>query len=839
MPRKALVSKEDAVRTIEKFIEHFRTDELPKFTSQVWVDMSKDLNDKWSSHGVYIAVRENRRGILSEARKNQGIIMPEEEENDNALPSSTSGSSVPKLKKKPDIESQVKAHLKSLKSWLYLTLDGDTWNKVKPRITYKYGERQDTYVTASPTNWTEAIFAAFAKEFHFPCAYILKRAKIHDSRDSLHYMEIYAECKSRKCSNRFLGFVDKEPWYGEPLDIKIKTWDTSLDEHEIVHRPIQAVKRRRVEDDDTEIEETPEVENNRNKRAAKKIWSECTTKMEEQQQQQHRHPHPHPHHHHHHHHHKDEPGREFEMDDPEVGDLAASIKELMTMPEYHESIQQIGLVPFSVIYTTPRQMHVYNEYCNAEASSSIKIEMKKDIVRKIMQGNASDTRDVYLLSMILKLDVNSFMAYQMISEKIDYPLVMYWLGSWFENGARKPREAISNYCRVFLSAMCLAFNGFSLESYIHKQFAAVSGVESSDYQWPKSSSSPTRTSIRVDLRNLRSIVSHWRCFEKVNHPCIREFYIRCVDLMIEAKTFDEFTQLLSLTIVVAFNAREDAVLETMKLTPRMSRKKLEAIIAKNPQAAHDIAAFEGDNHPANDEPVLEDVFVDTDQLRPVTNWLEGLVKQAKSLKTQGSELNAFYLPEFAENLVSIALDFPLWTKFTASSLVQDDTCTRHVDQYFQDWQPRILAAVPAPQQFPIRADHFVKAHLDEINEAAANVQSVLTDVGLEPVIADAKTNIKHPATNVQVTMLRTKDSATSATSAASEYHIFDIVKSNTSDNDIVDEPPESKPSQIELNQNAKKKPATNRDNILSACIVETDELGVCHRRNISLDFSEL
>lgn len=80
MPRKSRVPKEEAIRILEKYIEHFKTSALPKYISNVWVEISKELNLKWSAHDVYIAVRENRRSILSTARLNKGIVVLNDED---------------------------------------------------------------------------------------------------------------------------------------------------------------------------------------------------------------------------------------------------------------------------------------------------------------------------------------------------------------------------------------------------------------------------------------------------------------------------------------------------------------------------------------------------------------------------------------------------------------------------------------------------------------------------------------------------------------------------------------------------------------------------------------
>lgn len=70
MPRQALVTVDHAVSVIEKFIQNFTTDQLPSYSSEIWVEMSRELQNLWKPSAVYTNVRENRRNILSIARDN-------------------------------------------------------------------------------------------------------------------------------------------------------------------------------------------------------------------------------------------------------------------------------------------------------------------------------------------------------------------------------------------------------------------------------------------------------------------------------------------------------------------------------------------------------------------------------------------------------------------------------------------------------------------------------------------------------------------------------------------------------------------------------------------------
>lgn len=70
MGRPPNVTKKEAVALIAKYMEHFRTNKFPEYSSVVWRRMSKDTGGRWQPRSVYNHVRENKRGDLTEARRN-------------------------------------------------------------------------------------------------------------------------------------------------------------------------------------------------------------------------------------------------------------------------------------------------------------------------------------------------------------------------------------------------------------------------------------------------------------------------------------------------------------------------------------------------------------------------------------------------------------------------------------------------------------------------------------------------------------------------------------------------------------------------------------------------
>lgn len=114
------------------------------------------------------------------------------------------------------------------------------------------------------------------------------------------------------------------------------------------------------------------------------------------------------------------------------------------------------------------------------------------------------------------------------------------------------------------------------------------------------------------------------------------------------------------------------------------------------------------------------------ELSTLSAWSEEIVRKSKSVIKEGSELNPFYLPKFAEGLMELVLEFPLWSKVVLPNIVGHSS-TSSVEGYFNDLKHRILGGNPLIKRLPMRADRFLKAHLQDIMGAVISFESSLTN----------------------------------------------------------------------------------------------------------------
>lgn len=170
MPRVAMVSVDEAVQILIKFVDHFKDAHFPPFSSPVWKLMSNACDNKWSPALVYTNIVQNRRQIVTIMRDKLGIVLdtnyntPDISLNDPKLD----------LTIRPSVSDENDPDYKTSPTFV-LILDNEIWQYVGP-VLQQY---ERSYQILEPHVWTDLLFDEFFKQFRLPCAFIFKRAKIY------------------------------------------------------------------------------------------------------------------------------------------------------------------------------------------------------------------------------------------------------------------------------------------------------------------------------------------------------------------------------------------------------------------------------------------------------------------------------------------------------------------------------------------------------------------------------------------------------------------------------------------------------------------------------------
>lgn len=208
--------------------------------------MSIELNGKWTAHDVYVAVREDRRGIVTKARDELGIVVNSKNKDvcdTKYIDYSNNDSAI-----SDGIDSADFNNNTCLAPLLEfdLNLEEEEWDAMKPNAPVQYG-RQKKYILTKGV-WTNIISIALWKH-KFPCAFVFKRADVHLTPDeSLYSLKIQGSCKSKICGNKIDIYGEKHI-NDNGLHLRVKTCDVRNIFHETVKRPLNGRLRSKVQDD--------------------------------------------------------------------------------------------------------------------------------------------------------------------------------------------------------------------------------------------------------------------------------------------------------------------------------------------------------------------------------------------------------------------------------------------------------------------------------------------------------------------------------------------------------------------------------------------------------------
>jgi len=344
MPRKSAVPPKESIQVIKK--QYFETEPLSSWSAKVWKEMSA-LGGRWTSAACYTNVRNDRNSILSIARQEMGVIvLPKNDLNNNSnLLDSTVNTTKSDSNESNNNESYFKLpdDVEELDTF-DLILTEQQWNEIKPDI--KQNAKDNSKLKLKPGIWTNEIAISFFQQYRLPCAFIFKRATVTFQNDTIFTIKIIGLCKSKKCRNIFRGYAEKQIGV-EGLTIKIKTRDTRTENHEVIKRPLNGQWRKKLQKD-LKVEKSSVWR----KRRAKDIMRPCEAEPPILP--------------------KDNILRQayYEGINEKLGiqmndcqDLIGIIEKMSLKAEYIGLIQDIGLRPFHVFYSTRAQLHAYKEYC--------------------------------------------------------------------------------------------------------------------------------------------------------------------------------------------------------------------------------------------------------------------------------------------------------------------------------------------------------------------------------------------------------------------------------------------------------------------------------------------
>uniref|UniRef100_A0A0C9QYG9 NOF_15 protein n=1 Tax=Fopius arisanus TaxID=64838 RepID=A0A0C9QYG9_9HYME len=680
----AKVAVEDVVAVIKKHIDHFtERSNFPISSHIIWKTMSKELKNKWTPYNVYVNVSNNRRKVLAIACDELGIPFPEEVKNVSLHKSTFEDSVTDPFNEVFELHEE-SADLDEFKvrvtaaEWMSIQGDEKTYNDGRTHTTLRSG------------TWTDELFEIIQRQTNLPCCFHFDKHKISRSGKATHYLIVTGHCASKQCNNPLYCYLDEEPEEGD-FFMTIRTQNTLSTKHEDVKRQLRGERRKKVGEEafykgcrnymKVQMKEKtkfggrvpPQIPKLDTIRQAKKEFSNDLYGIE-----------------------------------PEKKNVVENLVMMRYDSKYHGCIHQVVEDKFFVSFSTPQQLHAYNQYCKISRNySSISVDGTGSLVHKVECYNKTLSGHIFLYSIVINFDGFSGSIHDMLTELQDTDTLSLWIKKWQDMGALKPKQAVCDSSRALMNALCLALNFQTVKVYNETCFLYGSRHKEFYYR-PQ-----IFTYLRLDVAHLQVQVRRWTCFKLMRFAKVRHFFMHCFSLMIDAQTLEEFKAILSFTCIVGGHENQDTVIKNVL----EARKKLEKKIAERDYFV------ENKEEQWNREEDLYDESVEEKQSNEqsrVKAWINIIYENSLKISHEGSEPNPFYFNDFIVAFIPLAVEFCLWSSVPLP-YTRGRATSSYSEGHFSDVKNRVLKNFSGL----VRADKFVKIMLDNGSTSATLLHSKL------------------------------------------------------------------------------------------------------------------
>lgn len=185
------------------------------------------------------------------------------------------------------------------------------------------------------------------------------------------------------------------------------------------------------------------------------------------------------------------------------------------------------------------------------------------------------------------------------------------------------------------------------------------------------------------------------------------FFLRCLGLLVDCETVEDFEYILQLTFIIAYQPFVETTVKIneQKMTVRNVFKKLQNVVACRKIDMKNIENFIMQDN-VDDDKEINDNEVPSSS---INNYLNTIVKNGMTVMKEGEEINGFYCPEYAKNLFRICQEFPLWTGVTIPYIASHASSSSS-EANFGDLKNLVLKNYKKN----LRIDKFVRIHLRDL-----------------------------------------------------------------------------------------------------------------------------
>lgn len=392
--------------------------------------------------------------------------------------------------------------------------------------------------------------------------------------------------------------------------------------------------------------------------------------------------------------------------------------------DYGESIKELSIDPFCVMFWTKSQRYFYSQIARDHGSvisldatggliisNSLLTDLKSKIDRRVNMPHIF----LYLISVKVP-NGKSTPVGQMLSSQQDSIKISYFLDRWAQDFCA-PREVTTDDSAALQKSIAKSFAKCeNMNEYLEKCFNVLIGVSPTDL--PK-------IFMRLDIAHY---VSSWHRKKELKkmQPEIRQLYLAVIGFLMQCDSFEAVNKIVEHIVILA-NIKWIGEINKQTLPTTESLKVLSSLVR-----SHEICLGRSENETKNEnsddedndtEPEIEESSANCTQVKWFDDILNRVIQKAnemdKNIKTKSKSKensNPYYNPNLNAIFKKEMNRIPLWTAVMKPYFRSQNTfgISNDTEARFN----MIKNVVFKDIKLPTRPDIFVKKMLSVVDQIA-------------------------------------------------------------------------------------------------------------------------
>lgn len=332
--------------------------------------------------------------------------------------------------------------------------------------------------------------------------------------------------------------------------------------------------------------------------------------------------------------------------------------------DYGESIKELSIEPFGIIFWTKSQRYTYSQIArdhgavislDATGGLIISNSLLTDIRSKIDRRVNLPHIFLYLISVKVP-NGKSTPVGQMLSSQQDSIKISYFLDRWNQEFCT-PREVITDDSAALLKSISKSFGKFaSTNDYIKQCFDVLTGTST---EIPK-------IFMRLDVAHYVKSMHRKKELKKMK-PEVRQLYLAVIGFLMQCESFEAMGKIVE-HMVILVNVEWIGEIKGQTLPTNESLQALSSLVR-----SHEIRFIENENIDSENEDVDEEIQTeinDTSEKSTEVKWYDGILNRVmekvkkidNSIKDKTkTNLNPYYNPSLNALFRKEMNRIPLWT----------------------------------------------------------------------------------------------------------------------------------------------------------------------------------